>query len=78
MFLSFCVLDDFFRFFNKFGIFGILGQPYCGVGATIRIGREMLCLPYEGFLNMHFGKPMKIATLSIYFRSVASDHLEMS
>ena len=23
----------------------------CGIGATIRIGREMLCLPYAGFLN---------------------------
>ena len=29
---------------------GILGQPYCGIGATIRIGREILCLPYAGFL----------------------------
>ena len=28
---------------------GILGPPYCGIGATIRIGRDMLCLPYEGF-----------------------------
>ena len=29
----------------------ILGPPYCGIGATIRIGREMLCLPYAGFLK---------------------------
>ena len=29
---------------------GILGPPYCVIGATIRIGREMLCLPYAGFL----------------------------
>ena len=28
---------------------GILGPRYCGIGATIRIGREMLCLPYAGF-----------------------------
>ena len=28
---------------------GILGPPYCGIGATIRIGREILCLPYAGF-----------------------------
>ena len=28
---------------------GILGPPYCGIGATIPIGREMLCLPYAGF-----------------------------
>ena len=28
---------------------GILGPPYRGIGATIRIGREMLCLLYAGF-----------------------------
>ena len=28
---------------------GVLGPPYCGIGATIRIGREMLFLPYAGF-----------------------------
>ena len=28
---------------------GILGPLYCGIGATIRIGREMLCLPYAEF-----------------------------
>ena len=39
----------FFPFFKKIGFLGILGPPYCGVGATIRIGREMLCLPYAGF-----------------------------
>ena len=27
----------------------ILGPPYSGIGATIRIGRKMLCLPYAGF-----------------------------
>ena len=49
MFLSFLVLDDFFSFFNKIGFLGILGPPYCDIGATIRIGWEMLCLPYAGF-----------------------------
>ena len=39
----------FFQFFKKMGFLGILGPPYCGIGATIRIGREMLCLPYAGF-----------------------------
>ena len=24
-------------------------QDFCGIGATIRIGREILCLPYAGF-----------------------------
>ena len=28
-----------------------LGPPSYGIGATIRIGREMLCLPYAGFLE---------------------------
>ena len=30
---------------------GIIGPPYCGIDATIRIGREMLCLPYAGFFS---------------------------
>jgi hypothetical protein len=42
-------LDGFFLFFTKFGFLGIFGPPYCGIGATIRIGQEMLCLPYAGF-----------------------------
>ena len=36
--------------------FCILGPPYCGIGATIRIGREMLCLPYAGFLIRRLGE----------------------
>ena len=31
------------------GFWGILGPPSYGIGANIRIGREMLCLPYAGF-----------------------------
>ena len=50
MFLSFCVLDDFFTFSKKNWFLGIPGPPYCGIGATIRIGLEMLRLPYAGFL----------------------------
>ena len=38
-----------FSVFQKKWVLGILGSPYCGIGATIRIGREMLCLPYAGF-----------------------------
>ena len=44
-------------FFKKFGFWGILGQPYCGIGATIRIGREMLCLPFQGFFICTFKDP---------------------
>ena len=29
----------------------ILGPPYCDIGAAIRIGREIWCLPYVGFLE---------------------------
>ena len=49
---------DFFRyglFFplkKKIGFLGILGPPYCGIGATIRIGRESWCLPYAGFFTV--------------------------
>ena len=39
----------FLPFFKKIGFWGILGPPSYGIGATIRIGREMLCLPYAGF-----------------------------
>ena len=45
----------FFVFF-KFGFLDILGPPYCGIGATIRIGLEMPCLPYAGFLFKDFLK----------------------
>ena len=40
-----------FSVFKKIGFLGILGPPYRGIGATIRIGREMLWLPYAGFLS---------------------------
>ena len=30
-----------------------------GIGATIRIGREMLCLPYAEFLNLKLHKKYK-------------------
>ena len=55
----------FFPFFQKIGYLGILGPPYCGIGATICIGQEMLCLLYaiffleilnlEGHLNCCIG-----------------------
>ena len=34
---------------KKIRFWGIFGPPYCGIGATILIGREMLCLPYGIF-----------------------------
>ena len=43
-------MDDFFLFSKKSGIGVILGPHYCGIGATIRISQEMLCLPYAKFL----------------------------
>ena len=35
----------FFCFSKKIVFLGIFGPAYCGIGATNRIGREMLCLP---------------------------------
>ena len=41
---------NFFSLLKFFwGVLCILGQPY-GIGATIRIGREIRCLPYAVFL----------------------------
>ena len=40
----------FFLVSKKIGFLGILGPPFCGIRATIRIGQEMLCLMYAGFL----------------------------
>ena len=40
-----------FSVFKKFGFLGILGPPYRVIGATTRIGREIFCPPYAGFLN---------------------------
>ena len=51
-FLSFGVWDDFFNFSKKIKFWGILGPPYCGIGATIPIGQEMLCLPYAEFFSL--------------------------
>ena len=41
-------LSFFFGYF--FFFFCILGPPYCGISATIRIGWEIRCPPYAGFL----------------------------
>ena len=39
----------FFSVFIFFWFLFILGPPYCGIGATIRIGRGIRFLPYAGF-----------------------------
>ena len=36
-------------FQKKSGFLGIPCPPSYGIGGTIRIGQEMLCLPYAGF-----------------------------
>ena len=55
-FVIFLDVSEFLRFWFFFFVFqkkirflGILGPPSYGISATIRIGREMLCLPYAGF-----------------------------
>ena len=35
-----------------------LGPPSYGIGATIRIGQEMLCLPYAGFFLFSITNPI--------------------
>ena len=45
-----------------YSMFGLAGTgdeggslwPYYGIGVTNRIGREMLCLPYAGFIFSFF------------------------
>ena len=55
MYRKFCHISRLFLVFAFVVIFsqnwflGILGPPSYGIGATISIGREMLCLPYAGF-----------------------------
>ena len=46
----------FFRLKKNRFFLGILGPPYCGIGATICIGQEMLCLPYVEFFKKIFKK----------------------
>ena len=36
-------------FFFLIGFWGVLGLPYCCIGATIRIGGEVFCPLYAGF-----------------------------
>ena len=52
---------------KKIGFLGILCPPYCGIGATIRIVREMLCLPYAGFLyiKMSYGSHLYVSAIQI-------------
>ena len=56
----------FFRFFKKIGFLAILGPPYRGIGASIRIGQEMLCLPYAGFLLVQYPPPSPLNCLSCF------------
>ena len=62
----------FFPFFKKIWFLGILGPHFYGIGATIRIGREMLCLPHAGFLHWHLHRLAQSKTgqiLQIFFVS---------
>ena len=58
-------MDDFFSFSKKLGFLGVLDPPYCGIGATIRISREMLCLLYAGFLILFTGAGPYTSAISI-------------
>ena len=58
-----------FSVFKKFWFWGLLGSPYCGFDAIIRIGQEMLCLPYAGFLGSihnYFERGWELLTTDAY------------
>ena len=59
----------FFLFFKRIGFLGILGPPYSGIGATIRIGQEMLCLQYAAFFifTLTFNQKKIINGMGIFF-----------
>ena len=44
-----------FSALKKNGFWDLLGPPYYGIIATIRICREMRCLPYVGFFKDGLG-----------------------
>ena len=52
-------------FLKKIGFWVILGPHYCGIGATIRIGREMLCLPYVGFSTNRPSGPIRSSSRDV-------------
>ena len=54
-FLEFLQFGRFFLVYQKNRVSGYIGPPYCGIGATIRIGQEMICLPYARFFFCIFG-----------------------
>ena len=55
---EFLRFEWFFPFFKNIVFWGILGPPSYGIGATIRIGREMLCFPYTGFFHTYLAKAL--------------------
>ena len=57
---------------------GFLGPPYCGSGAAIRIGREMLCLPYAeffGYSRVFLGMPI-IRLQKIQYTYLVGNHVK--
>ena len=48
----------------------ILGVPYCGIGATIRNGREIRCLPYAEFFYTHpHAAPLVVVAVQRAFKT---------
>ena len=54
MFLSFSLLDYFFRFKFFFGFLCILGPPYCGIGATISTVKRFDVYRMRDFFPLFF------------------------
>ena len=60
----------------KIGFWGLLGQPNCGISATIRIGREMICLPCAGFLKIVYTPTADLFLFLFYIDPL--DHVKFS
>ena len=65
-----------FSVFQKNRVWGILGPPYCCIGATIRIGRELLCLPYAGFFQgnwvVYIFSPLPVGKIWAYMADITA------
>ena len=59
--------DYFFGFNFFFGFLCILGPPYCGIGANIRISQEIQCLPYAGFFFFDMYFLLKLKSVNILY-----------
>ena len=65
----------FFCFKIFFSFLCILGPPYCGIGATIRIGWDIRCLPSAGFFILATSTPSQVVPLVMPFLKLSLEPL---